>query len=295
MVSFGYELETTPVSETVLQEEILPTLEHAFNDFLVPLLFADQCSGRRSLSRRLGYVGISARPDDLPIVDVVCGTLKDEGNRCRVILGELSLYLDSRRLNEEDEIREYLKRGMKDDEFVGAEERIVRVSYVDLSTVDTSVTFGQGPEDSSDEEGVNALLVGFVSAFAGTILIGGILAYRRRRKKEHDGAVSVHSGPESLHQNSLTEKGSNETDPHNGTEEDDDGEEEAASSTASVYLEHDTPSTLKMTDSMLDSTTLDNTILGVQSPTDSEVYLDSPLGSLPDKIAKKNSADLRFL
>lgn len=71
LVSYGYELETTPISQSTLQNEVLPALKDGFVNSLLPDLFSNQCAGgtRRlqGVRRFLQILGISARPDDVPL------------------------------------------------------------------------------------------------------------------------------------------------------------------------------------------------------------------------------------
>ena len=64
VLSFGYELEMKPGASA---EDILPDLEHAIVDRLLPILFPNACTGTESRLRMLQLVpivGISAVPDD---------------------------------------------------------------------------------------------------------------------------------------------------------------------------------------------------------------------------------------
>jgi hypothetical protein len=65
VLSFDYELETLP---GVAAGEILPILERAFVDSILPLLFPTECTGQRKRAARLlqgaSFVGVSAVPDD---------------------------------------------------------------------------------------------------------------------------------------------------------------------------------------------------------------------------------------
>ena len=68
VVGFSYELEVSGAdqSDDSIQENIMPSLEKAIVDSILPTLFADQCGSTRRLrvSRRLEVVGISKYPDD---------------------------------------------------------------------------------------------------------------------------------------------------------------------------------------------------------------------------------------
>ena len=69
-VNFTYEIVTDGVTD--LSTEVLPVLEKAILDSILPVMFGDACSGRRleknnlrqSTSRRLNLLGASASPPD---------------------------------------------------------------------------------------------------------------------------------------------------------------------------------------------------------------------------------------
>lgn len=69
-VNFTYEIVTDGVSD--LSSEVLPVLEKAILDSILPVIFGDSCSGRRleknnlrqPTSRRLNLLGASASPPD---------------------------------------------------------------------------------------------------------------------------------------------------------------------------------------------------------------------------------------
>jgi len=302
LVSFGYELETTTVDDFDLVQEVLPPLEAAFTNYLLPLLFEGECSdddgvvasvsssgsslGHRGL-RRLGqFVGISALPDDLPILDVVCSkALKAEGNVCTVMLGELRLYLnEDRRLSVESDVKDALKEGMENNAFNSAEERIVRVGYLDLASVDTSIQGGGNGNPPSGGGGVNSILVGFVVvAAAGTILIGVLFAYRRRsRNQQHNMAFPLNSGFSSslpdTPDSGASSKNSMIANRGTGLGQTENAAADEASTT-SVYLEGSDagggggsalpPSAL--TQAIDDD---DNQIYNLRSPTDDSVYIE---------------------
>lgn len=296
-VSFGYELETTPIDDGVLTGEVLPALENAFTEFLIPILFTNRCSESRHLRvelqvrRRLVFSGISARPDDLPIMDLRCTKLDAQGNDCSVILGELTLFLEDRRLSDEDDVRDSLAEGMENDSFLDADSRIVRVSYVDLDILDTGVDYGQQPIQA-EPRSVNALLVGFVIAAAGTILLGGLVAYRRRRQRQFAGIsiTSIACDPPS-----DTERGTGDPSPTSSNENKATDDSEADPSESSVYLENETSTpaskpAAKPSGSLLDdSSPIDQAV----SPSDSSIYL-SETGSLTSPQAQQ-APNHRFL
>jgi hypothetical protein len=70
IIGFSYEVEVNSIMDTeTIQQTILPSLENAIVDSILPALFKDQCdhsSRRLRLQRRLSEVkGISKNPEDL--------------------------------------------------------------------------------------------------------------------------------------------------------------------------------------------------------------------------------------
>ena len=226
VVSYGYELETVPsTTENQLITEVLPALEEAFTQFLLPVLAVEECGSRRKLldvpvvslgrtgNRRLQvstFVGISSRPDDVVVEGLACFTPnRGADNQCRLMYGELSLYFNDTTGNEvrrgrtarfldenEDLVRQALKGGMEDDEFLYADDRIVRVTYVD--DIDTIINDING---GSDLEASNGVVVGWVVAatVAGALLVGAAAYKRRRHQQEAAGDDKGHLEIEDNH------------------------------------------------------------------------------------------------
>ena len=244
IATFGYELETTRLSsEGELALQILPPLEASMSNYLLPYLFencnkqsrqllvvkvdaseANSVSPRRFLKELLA--GMSAQPADLPIQDVSCrnSSRSRADIDCWVIRGEMELFYapSSRRHlsdgSDETEIRRVLRKAMEEGAFVGVHPSIVRVSYVDLSELETDqgrerdrvptgVASSTTDSPSSDPMTVHqALLIGFVAfAAVGSLLLGLLLARRRRHGRRHPGdpLASQRSGDDTLLGESL--------------------------------------------------------------------------------------------
>lgn len=80
-VDFAYEVEVSldEKGNETIQDNILPPLEKAIVDSILPIVFQEQCdrtNGRRLRSqRRLEVLGISQYPDDYIYDDCKCGSL----------------------------------------------------------------------------------------------------------------------------------------------------------------------------------------------------------------------------
>ena len=78
-VDFAYELQVSGEDQSNLsiQDNILPSLEKAITDSILPVIFKDECdrsNGRRlRFQRRLEVIGISQYPDDIIYDDCTYG------------------------------------------------------------------------------------------------------------------------------------------------------------------------------------------------------------------------------
>jgi hypothetical protein len=165
-LEYGYEIETDPATiQGTLANVVLPPLEVAFNNFLLPELFPEICAvGRR---RRLRLVGLSTGPVDEPRSELACVGNVAPSNDCTFVSGSLILFVDE---NEqvsvfEERGRERLKLGMDNDAFLSAHPSIKRVSFVE-------------PNDPP-EPTTNVVLPVVLAAGSVIIITGGVLATRK--------------------------------------------------------------------------------------------------------------------
>ena len=197
-VSYGYELETTPLSIPELQNDVIPPLEIAFNNFLLPNLFPGVCGQVSARRRRLAVRGISTVPADVPIVTVPCQTpKKDTANDCVFVRGRLMLYTDESGPREgyTNTVRNGLEFGMSNDAFVDAHNSIVKVTFVetDINGFPADYTPTPSPEDEdplsddetraidvqgADDDDRELLLPLLLVAGAVLIVVTGIVTYR---------------------------------------------------------------------------------------------------------------------
>ena len=71
IIEFRYQLETNPAAEATVQD-ILVSLERAYLDKILPILFVDECDKTRrqlQIRRRLKVIGATVNPED---VDLKC-------------------------------------------------------------------------------------------------------------------------------------------------------------------------------------------------------------------------------
>lgn len=171
-VSFAYELEVS--SEDVdIETEVLPELEQAIIDSILPEAFPDEC-GADGSKQQLAIAGVSQDPMDSILEEYQCSSTVDPDNTCVVVLGELTLYSDDidTVAAEKQLIQQSIKGSMDSGNFDDAQEDIARVSYIE-SLDETSVS--KGASDS-------LLLVGLLVAGSVVIAILVFIAYKSRGK-----------------------------------------------------------------------------------------------------------------
>jgi len=191
-VGYGYELETDPVTAGELTQQVIPALEIAFNNFLLPDLFPGICAQVAAGRRRLAVQGISTMPDDRPQFGIPCQTPKTEtGNDCVYIRGQLMIFTDEIGTRQQyiDTIKSGLKLGMTNGAFNDAQESIVKVTYVEADSdgmpLDNRPTVSptlapdedRGIDEASDDDR-NLLLPLLLVAGAVLIVVTGVVTYR---------------------------------------------------------------------------------------------------------------------
>ena len=189
MFTFAYELETFP---RVSAEDVLPSLEVAFIDSLLSMLFPSQCGGessRRFLASN-NVVGISAEPADdatggtfrnrwnlfvflvclrsfsaknlimcclLPLLfKAECEPELREKNRCEFIQGKISIFTTDGNTDAiMEEIEEALSKSMDDGVFNDPTSGIARVGYSVDEIPDEGAEGGDRIEDNGENNTVN--------------------------------------------------------------------------------------------------------------------------------------------
>jgi hypothetical protein len=220
-LAYAYELETAAVTKDELLQTILPALEVAITNVLLPVFF-DGCYQRRHRlatqidestdhrrPRRLRLVGISSLPVDAPLQDMKCKSFTRDDS-CSVVRGDLTLHFSDQEemSSETDLIRKVLRQVMESGTFdEGVHGSIVRVSYVDSSALlenegrDNSPNAAVTPNSHQSERLGSSLVVGLVLAAAASILIVGLVfAHRRRQhrlRRRAGRGEPVSSGPPS--------------------------------------------------------------------------------------------------
>mmetsp|Transcript_26514 Transcript_26514/g.40548 ORF Transcript_26514/g.40548 Transcript_26514/m.40548 type:complete len:478 (-) Transcript_26514:24-1457(-) len=160
ILSYNYDVEIDPLSDVLLEEEIIPRLESKMLNFLLAgIYFRDDCPNGRRLravdKNLINLIGMSSSPNDKIWVLEDCSDTGFEDSKCTPVEGRMSIYLPqpavtslftSRTSLKADEtpslIIEMLKEGMDSDKFLDAHSAIRKVVFVGPSSdifVDTDI------------------------------------------------------------------------------------------------------------------------------------------------------------
>jgi len=194
-IGYGYELETDPITLSTLTNQVIPALEIAFNNFLLPDLFPGICAQVAAGRRRLAVQGISTVQADLPQFGIPCQTPKAESeNDCFYMRGRLMIFTDEIGTRQQyiDTVRNGLELGMTSGAFNDAQENVVKVTYVEADSngmpVDDRPTVSPGrgtsapdPDrviDEAADDDRDLLLPLLLVAGAVLIVVTGVVTYR---------------------------------------------------------------------------------------------------------------------
>ena len=132
MLEFSYEVEYDRFEYRI--GDILDKLEASMVESILPLIFGENCSGENRKGNMEQYVGVSAKPSDIPLKTGFnqCKTLQREQNRCQVLKGRITLYQKKTpKVSTLDILTRALEKTMQSEGFdgIGGAER---VSYVQI-------------------------------------------------------------------------------------------------------------------------------------------------------------------
>jgi hypothetical protein len=132
----------------------------------------------------------------------LCSSTVDANNICVVVEGQLTLYSDpgNSAQSEKQSILSSIKASMDSGRFVGVQENIARVTYVnllpDIDSGSTGATSGV-PSDAAVNSESSMVRVGlFLGAGILTAVVVGV-AYSRRKKSASDDAETNEFGDQS--------------------------------------------------------------------------------------------------
>lgn len=183
-VSFTYELE---FSDSSGLDEVLPSLERAFADALLPVFFSSgDCAqvGVAVHDNASLVLGVSTKPDDTVLDDVICNATT-ANNTCEILSGELFIFVADSGMESsiEDAAITTLKSGSENDDFLDAHVAINRVTFVDLETEGPIIGDPDpitGAPLGGDPRLVTFVIVGIVAGIAALFLILALLARKKR-------------------------------------------------------------------------------------------------------------------
>jgi hypothetical protein len=214
-IEFKYELEYKPESSI---DEVLPALERAILDKVLPTLFGGECE-MRQLRRRLQAVGASINPSDIEIVgcefhlaihiacrldlshlwslifftlQVDCTLKLMNYSSCAVMDGKMTIYTDDGAFVGTDAVKEEIKRAMNDGNFNTISD-VVNVFYVDdQATAPVEGDEGSGTQSTPTNNGLAPPFYAVIAvAGALVVVIAGVLW--RRKDKDTTSVLSYDS------------------------------------------------------------------------------------------------------
>eukprot|EP00980_Cylindrotheca_fusiformis_P008180 scaffold1734_cov196-Cylindrotheca_fusiformis.AAC.2 len=199
IVEFSYEVEVDSLMDAnAIQENIIPPLENAIVDIILPAVFKDQCdhsSRRLRLQRRLSEIkGISKYPEDIIYEDYACRSTA-EGNSCVVVSGELTIFAeDQGTLSTDTEtVKKAIEVAMESGALSDTQEDVVRVTYVEVDPEPNPANETPGGND----DGNKPIAISPVPFIIGGALLLALLvgiAYRQQKKNSNPDSTTQAGG-----------------------------------------------------------------------------------------------------
>ena len=206
-VPFVYEIETSvEYSAEEMNSELLPKVEQAIGDGILPLIF-DECASDDGgeTSTFISFVGenimgITASPPDLAITDETasCSVIQPQfGNSCTVVEGIMTVYVPQKDADitekdkdviimaTQDAIQQVMESGTLDDGAI--DESIESVSYgQDGPYQEPTVILGADENEPNEGRGGSLAYIGIAG---GAVAVGAILAIvgaKMRSRQDED-------------------------------------------------------------------------------------------------------------
>ena len=220
---FVYEVETNvEYSDEEMNNDILPKVEQAIGDGLLPILF-DECAPDSAIPASNSptdgsIMGITTAPPDLVITDSIAScsvTTTQPGNSCTVIEGILTIYVpptngnmtqqksDALIMATQDAVREVMESGALNDGVV--DESIDSVTYGKDGRYKEPVVMLGTDKSNSDEGGggfpaVIAMAGGVAVIAAGLAIVGA----KMRNRKDDDEKESIDKDDDGCSENDVS-------------------------------------------------------------------------------------------
>lgn len=206
-IDYFFEMELVKSNQTFIEEVIIPGIEEAINEKLLPELFPEACEESRRLlasqevrlpeARRLSILGISPAPRDQIAYGENCNSDTGEASSCFVTKGRMKLFETSGNTRElKAVILDTIKAGMEEDTIAkAAHDDIIKLYYIEeIAENPNSIESDLSAPVETFADGGSPTSV-LVAAAAGTIaILGAILGWRKFRKNDDDDDDSDDSG-----------------------------------------------------------------------------------------------------
>ena len=186
MVEIAYEYELEFVPGTDVQGTVLPSIEQASLEAILPSVFVGKCSvlrlrRRRSSRRHLEPVGVKSLPSDRILDGVECdkSNMVNETNDCIVIEGKLSVFVDDDVDAERENIKEILKSRMSEGDLLSPTGGVHRITWTGLAP---HPKVGEAQPANQDTLYLTAFLIGIV-VISLVLIVSIIVGFKRRQAK----------------------------------------------------------------------------------------------------------------
>eukprot|EP00567_Pseudictyota_dubia_P007647 CAMPEP_0197448436 /NCGR_PEP_ID=MMETSP1175-20131217/17440_1 /TAXON_ID=1003142 /ORGANISM="Triceratium dubium, Strain CCMP147" /LENGTH=571 /DNA_ID=CAMNT_0042980183 /DNA_START=37 /DNA_END=1752 /DNA_ORIENTATION=+ len=227
LVAYDYEVETN----TAVTSDMIPTVERAINDVLLPVLFSDSCSDDNNVRRALleqgmGVVGLrgvrrlqtqmvalSPNPPDEIQGDTCSNEGKIEaGNSCFVVSGRLSVYTIRFGIEEEEDMSAVLsaiRLGMEEGILADAHPSIARLFFVERNnTVPKVVNPNESRFVDIQAGGGNPFPWAIAGSLVSLVIVGTVVAWSKMRRKQHDLDEDIGEEEDAVETGSLSQANS---------------------------------------------------------------------------------------
>jgi hypothetical protein len=124
-------MEYKTPTESAIPMTLIPAIETAFGEALLPILFASQCATTGAIDLA---TGLSISPKDKIVSGTLCKNQKDKENLCLVYAGKMTVYYEAATLNNTKSVKttllNELKAGMTKGDFLSAHDGLERIGYI---------------------------------------------------------------------------------------------------------------------------------------------------------------------
>jgi hypothetical protein len=206
IIRFKYELEITPNSS--FKYSIIH-VEYALNNILLPVLFPDKCNiPMMSIDTIMGKaIGISPKPDDTILHNGDCAQQKNVKNKCRVVQGELTIFIDDQASGFNSifsVVLTRIKQTMANNSLLLSSKGIERVTFLtqnEIANVEAEPGSPLSDGQIYSADSLASIILGVIAAVIALALLIAFLLWHRNRgerlenddeeRQNFDGAPSA--------------------------------------------------------------------------------------------------------